>query len=308
MSKQINLAIIFGGPSREHEVSLSSAKGIIEALDDEKYSVIPILISKSGRWPRGALSNQPIDLILPIGHGSYMEDGKLQGELDKSGLPYLFSDAEASALAMNKSKTKAVAEQAGLNVLPEQVLNNDRLALRTLDLPLVIKPTELGSSVGITIAKAQDELQRGIDEAFAVTDEVLLEKFQPGRELTVGIMGNKNPQALPVIEIIPQVSKFYDYQAKYDEGGSEHVCPAEVPAEITKQVQSESIKVFKAVGCADLARADFIWDDESGEVYFLEINTIPGMTHTSLVPEAAAEAGIEFRKFLDILIASKLNM
>ncbi len=344
MDKKLNLAILFGGPSGEHDVSLSSARGIVDALDKERYEIIPIAITREGKWLLGnkgksyllaskasrtetnstnrqvtRLDNftagklgQPIDLILPIGHGPFVEDGKLQGMLDMLGIPYLFSGTLASALAMHKSKTKTVAQNIGLSVLPEVIVKAGAIPDSTkivekLSLPLVVKPTGLGSSIGITIAKTQKELQAGIKSALAHTDEVMVEKYQLGRELTVGVMGNKNPRPLPVVEIIPEVSNFYDYQAKYDENGSRHICPARIPAEITARVQAEAVKIFTEVGCADLARADFIWDEESGKIYFLEVNTIPGMTPTSLVPEAAKAEGMDFGEFLGKLIAEKMK-
>ena len=169
--------------------------------------------------------------------------------------------------------------------------------------PIVIKPIELGSSVGTSIAKDLAELEAGVNQAFEYGKEVILEQFIKGRELTVAVMGNKTLKALPVIEIIPKAYAWFDYKAKYEAGATDEVCPANIPDEIRDMVQDYAIKAFQTVGCKDLARADFIWDEQSKKIYFLEINTIPGMTATSLAPQAAQAAGMEFGEFLDKLIS-----
>lgn len=351
---KLNLAVIFGGKSGEHEVSLKSASQVMSALNAEKYNVIPIAITKGGNWligdrgrqymeenlplaqqegginleqsqklvsvqnknifdfSEGETGVEKIDLILPIVHGPYVEDGKLQGMLDTLGLKYVFSGTLASALSMNKQKTKLVARSAGLKIAKEVIVNKNKKynldkIITKLNLPVVVKPIELGSSVGVNISKTKEELDAAIKKALEYGNEVLLEQFVKGRELTVAVFGSRPPKALPVIEIIPKVSTFFDYKAKYQAGGSEEVCPAQIPDDIAKKVQKYAVKVFKALGCADLARADFIWDTESGKLYFLEINTIPGMTGTSLAPQAAKAAGMEFGDFLDKLVKEALK-
>jgi len=356
MNKKINVAVIFGGKSGEHEISLKSAKQAMEALDKEKYNIITIAITKGGQWLIGKIGNEymetnfpnaqkeggitleqsqllvtpregekninnfyqggedenEIDIVLPIGHGTYLEDGKLQGMLDMLGIPYVFSGTLASALAMNKKKTKIIAKSVGLKIAKDViVLKNKKFNLEKiiakLNLPIVVKPAELGSSVGTSLASTKEELAEGIKTALEYGEEVLLEQFIQGRELTVAVMGDKSPKALPVIEIIPQVSCWFDYRAKYEKGGSKEVCPAEIPEEVRKKIQKYAVKIFKAIGCLDLARADFIWDKNDGRLYFLEINTIPGMTGTSLAPQAAAATGINFSKYLDKLISGALK-
>jgi D-alanine-D-alanine ligase len=348
---KLNLAVIFGGRSGEHEVSLRSAKQVMAALDREKYNVIPIAITKKGNWLVGAKGeeymrlNEPlaaneggvsvddsqslvhaspdansltafaqgdfsgkIDLVLPIGHGPFIEDGRLQGMLDMLGIPYVFSGVLPSALAMNKHKTKLIAKSAGLKTAKEVLLAKNKKfdhnkLIAKLGLPIVVKPVELGSSVGIMIADSEDNLKTAIGKAFEHGDEVMLEQFVKGRELTVAVMGRQKPKALPVVEIIPKVSGWFDYKAKYQAGGSEEVCPAHIPDETRKKVQRYAVKIFQALGCRDLARADFILGEADGKLCFLEINTIPGMTATSLAPQAAKAAGMEFPKLLDELIA-----
>jgi len=166
----------------------------------------------------------------------------------------------------------------------------------------VIKPIELGSSVGISIAKNAKELEDGIKLAFEYDKVVMLEKYIRGRELTVSVMGTTKLTALPVIEIIPKNSGWFDYEAKYVAGACQEICPAEIIDDIRNELQSQAIKIFKEIGCKDLARADFIWDNVNDNIYFLEINTIPGMTATSLAPQSAKEAGMEFSEFLNRLI------
>lgn len=353
MSK-LNLAVVFGGQSGEHEVSLKSANQVMSALNKEKYNIIPIAITKKGQWlvgdkgkeymelnlpkaseeggisveqsqalvtikqeevglvnfAEGDTGENKIDLVLPIGHGPYVEDGRMQGFFDMLGIPYLFSGTLSSALSMNKHKTKIMAKSVGIKIAKDMVVGKKyktEKIVKKLNLPVVVKPVELGSSVGISIAQTEGELKIAIDKALEHGDEVLLEQFIKGRELTVAVMGTKTPKALPVIEIIPKVSTFFDYKAKYQSGGSEEICPAEIPDEIMKKVQRYAVKVFKALGCRDLARADFIWNEETGKICFLEINTIPGMTATSLAPQAAKAAGMEFSDFLDKLIEGAIK-
>jgi D-alanine-D-alanine ligase len=248
-----------------------------------------------------------IDLVLPIMHGTFGEDGKLQGTLEMLGLSYAFSGTLASALAMNKNKTKTIVKVVGLKVAEDLVIaKNEKYDLekiiKKLNFPMVVKPSELGSSVGIELANTKEELKLAIEKAFEYGKEVLLEKFIKGRELTIPVMGNQKPKALPVVEIVPKVSGWFNYQAKYEVGGSEEICPADIPEKIREKVQIDAVKAFKTIGCRDLARADFIWDDANDEIYFLEINTIPGLTSTSLVPQSAQVGGMNFPIFLDKLI------
>lgn len=335
------VALIFGGQSGEHEVSLRSANQVTKALSRDKYEIIPIAITKTGFWLVGELGQKylednlekaenqdgvkndvffenkskipekfpPIDMVLPIIHGTFGEDGKLQGALEMLGLPYVFSGTLASALAMNKSKTKIMAKNSGLKIAKDIVLSKNKKydtkkIVVKLGFPVVVKPTELGSSVGTSLATTEEELSSGIEKALEYGEEVLLEQFIKGRELTVSVMGDKSPKSLPVIEIIPKVSAWFDYRAKYETGGSLEVCPADIPDDIRRKVQRYAIKIFKAIGCLDLSRADFIWSEKDNKIYFLEINTIPGMTVTSLAPQAAQASGMTFPDFLDRLIES----
>lgn len=345
--EKLNLAVIFGGQSLEHEVSLSSAMGVIEALDKNKYNVAPIAITKKGDWLIGEKGEKYIrrfkdlkgkenaigiddadslisendenifdyfkkdkaDLVLPILHGPYGEDGKLQGMLDMISIPYAFSGVLTNSLAMNKAKAKIIVNDARVNVAGDLVVDknyNLKNILKKIKFPVVIKPLELGSSVGISIAKNKDDLKKGIKDALSHSKEVVIEEYIKGREFTVTVIGNENPEVLAITEIIPVISEFYDYKAKYEEGGSKHVCPADLTSGIEKKIKENAIRAYKALGCNDLSRADFIWDEKEG-IYFIEMNTIPGMTPTSLAPEAAKVAGMSFTELLDKLIKSALE-
>ena len=258
-------------------------------------------------YAEGDVSGEKIDLVFPLIHGPFGEDGRLQGMLDMLSVPYVFSGVLAHALGMNKPKAKIMAKNFGVNVARDLVLKKDRYLLedilKKISLPVVIKPAELGSSVGISIAKTEIELKNGIADAFRYGSEVLLEQYIKGRELTVTVMGNSDPKVLAITEIIPLISEFYDYKAKYETGGSRHICPAELSSEFQKKLEDYAIKTFQSIGCKDLARVDFIYDEKNEEAYFIDINTIPGMTPTSLAPEAARQAGMEFPDFLDKLIS-----
>jgi D-alanine-D-alanine ligase len=359
MPKKINVAVIFGGKSGEHEVSLSSARGVMKNLDKEKYNVIPIAITKKGNWligdkgkkyiemnedkigKEGAISPEEsqslvtikdddrslanyaegsagakIDLVLPILHGPYGEDGRLQGMLDMLGVPYVFSGVLAHAIGMNKPKAKIIAATLGVPVPGDVVIKNEEKydldgMIEKLSLPMMVKPSELGSSVGISLVKTKEELKKGIEDAFSHGKEVILEQYIKGKEFTVTVMGGDpqagGPQALAITEIIPLISEFYDYKAKYEDGGSKHVCPAEISKEDEEKLKGYAVSTFKAIGCADLARVDFLWEEKNNEYYFTDINTIPGMTPTSLAPEAAALAGMNFSQFLDKLIEGAMK-
>lgn len=348
--KKINLAVIFGGKSGEHEVSLSSARGVIGSLDREKYNIQHLAITKKGQWLVGQeaeqylklteelgvksedveklvseseqdglkslidkeIDGEKIDVVLPILHGPFGEDGKLQGMLEIIDLPYIFSEPLAHAIAMNKPKAKIIAERAGVLTANSFSFNErDDLdvneIINELDFPIVVKPAELGSSVGMSIAKSKEGLEEGIEKAFAVDESIILERFISGREMTVPVADIEKPEAVAVTEIIAQKAEWFDYASKYEEGGSRHVCPAEISDEVAERMKDDAVKIFKAIGCRDLARADFIYDEENDRIYFLEINTIPGMTPTSLAPEAIQKSGLELCDFLDRLIEKRIS-
>ncbi|MFO7807706.1 MAG: D-alanine--D-alanine ligase [Candidatus Moraniibacteriota bacterium] len=306
------IALLLGGTSKEREVSLNTGNQIYRALDKTKYEVYRYDPQTDlNKFFQDALDKK-FDLVFPALHGPYGEDGRMQGILDLTGAPYLFSGCLASALAMDKYKSKIVARDAGLEIIEGIKISKDNVSdvkkfTEKNGFPVVVKPDQLGSSVGISIVKNSAEMQKGLELAFSCCEEVLLEKYIKGRELTVTVMGNKNPKVLPVIEIIPKNAEWFDYKSKYVAGASDEVCPAEIPEKIRKEVQNKALKAFKAIGCKDLARADFIWSEKENKIYFLEINTIPGMTATSLVPKSAKAFGMNFENFIDSLIEDRMK-
>ncbi|PIR13256.1 D-alanine--D-alanine ligase [Candidatus Falkowbacteria bacterium CG11_big_fil_rev_8_21_14_0_20_39_10] len=310
---KLKIALLAGGVSGEREVSLKTGEKIYQALDKNKYEISRYDPKTDLKQFFSDAVDKKFDLVFPALHGPFGEDGKLQGMLDMIGMPYVFSGCLASALGMNKYKTKVLARDKGVESAEDLILvkgkNYDtNILISELGLPIVIKPIELGSSVGMSIAKTKEELEKGIKLAFKHDEEVLLEQFIKGRELTVAVMGAKyNPEALPVIEIIPKASEWFDYKAKYEPGASEEVCPAQIPDKVRDKAQDLAKKVYSAVGCKDLARVDFIWSKDDDKLYLLEINTIPGMTATSLAPQAAKAAGLEFPEFLDRLIEGNVK-
>lgn len=302
--KKMTIALLSGGISSEREVSIASGNQVYEALDQNKYNVIRY--DPKSDLQRLIEDAPKIDAALIILHGPFGEDGTVQGLLDLLGIPYQGAGVLGSAIGMNKVASKQLYEKSGLLTPPymtlkrNDVLDPDDCADR-LGLPLVVKPVGSGSSVGISIIKSADALKDAMDKAFEEDDEILLEAFVKGIELTGGVIGNEKLQALPIIEIIPDdAHEFFDYVAKYTAGVTEEICPARINDAMTEKAQACAQKAHRAIFCKGYSRTDMILSDE--EIYVLETNTIPGMTPTSLLPQAAAAAGISFSGLLDRLI------
>ena len=289
------VAVLLGGRSAEREVSLSSGRGCAKALRDEDFDVVEI-DPKDGHLEALLLAAKP-DVVFNALHGRWGEDGCVQGLLELMRLPYTHSGVLASALAMHKQRTKDVYRAAGLPVVNSIVVDRREASARHLmDPPYVVKPVNEGSSVGVFIIRKGDNrppeaLGR---EDWNLSDEMMVEEFVPGRELTVAVMGGK---ALGVTEITTNL-EFYDYEAKYAEGGSIHVLPAKIPEHVTKEALSLAERAHAALGCRGVSRTDLRYDDTQGKhrLILLETNTQPGMTPTSLVPEQAAYAGYSYEK------------
>ena len=307
---KIKIALLSGGLSGEREISLKTGKKIFEALDKNKYEIFQYDPKINLKEFFNDAINKKFDLVVPALHGPFGEDGKIQGMMDIIGIPYVFSGCLASALAMDKYKCKIIAAKNQIPVIPDILIEGvgeEKKIISDLGLPLIIKPAELGSSVGMSLVKTKEDLIVGIKEASKYSSKILIEKYIKGRELTVTVMGNDPAEALPVIEISPKTSEWFDFKAKYVSGATEEVCPAQIPEKIKNEIQNYALKIYKAVGCKDLSRADFIWSENDDKIYFLEINTIPGMTETSLAPQSAKEAGLEFSTFLDKLILMNIK-
>lgn len=298
------LALLAGGVSSEREVSLNSGAQVLKALDKEKYNVrrydpksdLPKLMADAGR----------IDAALIILHGPYGEDGTVQGLLDLLDIPYQGSGVLGSAVAMNKLVAKQLYEMAGLPVAPYVMVHGKSQlkpeAIETqLGLPVVVKPIEAGSSVGMSIVRSIDALPDALTLGFGHSRSVMIEAYIDGVEVTGGVLGNDELEALPLIEIVPdEAHEFFDYEAKYTTGVTQEICPARISAELTAKAQQYAMTAHKALHCRGYSRTDMILRDD--ELYVLETNTIPGMTATSLFPQAARVAGYSFGQLLDRLV------
>ncbi len=298
------IALIFGGISSEREVSLNSGKQVFEALDKNKYDIvtydpktdIPRLVNDAGR----------IDCALIILHGPYGEDGTVQGLLDLLDIPYQGAGVLGSAVAMNKLLSKGLYERAGLTVPPYAVIRRGEsvavdLIVTRLGLPLVVKPVETGSSVGMSIVRTASSLVAAVEKALVFGATVMIEAYISGKEITCGVLGNEDPEALPLIEIIPgENHEFFDYDAKYQPGATQEICPAPLDARRTQKAQACAIAAHNALYCQGYSRTDMILKDN--EFFILETNTIPGMTATSLYPQSAQAAGMSFGDLMDRLI------
>jgi D-alanine-D-alanine ligase len=275
--------------SSEREVSLRSGAQVAGALREAGFEVVPVEVGEDLAALLVALTPRP-DVVFNALHGRFGEDGTIQGVLDYLGLPYTHSGVRASALAMDKAAAKAVFAAAGLPVAPHRIIDIAELADHDpLPPPYVVKPVSEGSSVGVHIVKPGDNSRAEIVANWHF-GPAMVEQYIPGRELTVGVLGDR---ALTVTEILP-AEKFYDYHAKYAAGGSRHVLPAEVPEEISKAAKDIAVAAHKALGCRGASRSDLRYDDASGRLVLLEVNTQPGMTATSLLPEQAAHEGMDF--------------
>jgi D-alanine-D-alanine ligase len=293
MTAYKRVAVLLGGLSAEREVSLSSGAGCAKALRGEGFEVVEIDPKDGDLWDR--LVNAKVDAVFNALHGRWGEDGCVQGLLELLRIPYTHSGVMASAVAMHKQRTKDIYRAAGLPVVNSIVVDRREAAARHLmEPPYVVKPVNEGSSVGVFIIRKGDNRPPEAlgSETWSLSNEMMVEEYVPGRELTVAVMGNK---ALGVTEITTGL-EFYDYEAKYSEGGSRHVLPAKIPESVTREAMQLAERAHVAVGCRGVSRTDFRYDDTSGKhrLVLLETNTQPGMTKTSLVPEQAAYAGFSY--------------
>ena len=305
--EKLKIALLSGGESNEREVSKQTGDVIFEALDKEKYEIFRYDPKEDLTKLFIDASTNKFDLVFPALHGTFGEDGSLQGMLDLLKVPYVFSNLLTSAIAMNKYTAKLIVKTIGINTANDLIIKKgDKVDIRkiitNLSLPLVVKPMEQGSSIGVSLVHTKEELESAINKAFEHCPSALLESYVRGREFTVAVIGNKMPDALPVIEIIPKVSTWFDYNSKYEDGGADEICPAVIPDELKTSLQQVAVDIYDKLSCRDLGRVDFIVDSTTGLIYFIEINTIPGMTKNSLLPKAAKEAGISFPALLDRVI------
>lgn len=348
---KVRLAVLYGGTSAEHEVSVLSARSFLEAVDRTRYEVIPIAITKSGRWllPKRPPDKLPpvqgvppavedgdgeaitlrhdpgaqalvqasanggvaaVDVVFPLLHGPGGEDGTVQGLLELLGIPYVGAGVAASAVGMNKALQKPVFANAGIPVAPwidvrshefEQDVQGTVMAARDfIGLPCFTKPANMGSSVGVNKCRTVGDLIVGLTEAFEHDRIALVEKAIDGRELECAVLGNNEPLASVVGEVVPG-REFYDYKAKYVEDTSGLIIPADIPPDVSTLIRDYAVRAFQAVDCAGMARVDFFYDT-AGQVWINEINTIPGFTPISMFPKLWEASGVGYRHLIDRLI------
>lgn len=304
----INVALLAGGASGERDISIASGQGAKEALEAAGFNVMvfdPVI-----RDDLRALMDGDFDVAFLCLHGKYGEDGTIQGMLEVLGIPYIGSGVWSSALAIDKIRAKVFYEHYGI-ATPQSLTMYDAPSLsgaeviEKLGSPCVVKPACEGSALGVHIAKTAEEVDQAMAEAFTHDREVLIETYIQGTELTVAVLGNDDPVALPVIQIVPQ-AEFYDFQSKYAPGGSRHICPAPLSEEDTKHAQETALAAHRALGCRGISRTDIILD-AAGKCWTLETNTVPGMTSTSLLPDSARAAGISFPELCTTLVRYALE-
>jgi D-alanine-D-alanine ligase len=330
---RIRVAVIAGGRSSEHDISIASARSVIEALDPERYETTAIQIAQDGRWALGPSGRQgllerpngdsvetlpviaesaspaqalgQIDVALPILHGPFGEDGTVQGLLELAGIPYVGAGVAASALCMDKDLFKAVLRDRDIPVARNVTLRDGDRPEHPFSYPVFVKPARLGSSVGISKVHDESELEPAIALARRHDDKVLIEEFLDGIEVECGVLGNRDPTASVVGEIVAH-GEWYDYSAKYDEGGMDLVVPARISAEAAEEVRRLAVESFVATECEGMARIDF-FVLPGDEVVVNEINTIPGFTATSVYAKLFEASGIAYGELLDRLVELALE-
>ncbi|HHW29645.1 MAG TPA: D-alanine--D-alanine ligase [Syntrophomonadaceae bacterium] len=301
--KPRKIAVLMGGRSSEREISLKTGRQVSQALLEKGYEIKQI--DPAGDLIGELQGFQP-DVVFIALHGRYGEDGTMQGLLEILGFPYTGSGVLSSALCMDKVMAKKIMEYEGIPTPPYQVITEqyDRSTIESLTkelgLPLVVKPVREGSTIGVSIVREEDELEKALHEAFKYDQSVVVEKYIDGIELTAAVLGTKEPRVLPLIEIVSE-TEFYDYTAKYTPGMSHHIIPARIPPEAVAQVEELALKTYKAMNCSQYARVDLMLNKKY-EPFILETNTLPGMTETSLLPDAARAAGISFAELISLLV------
>ena len=309
--KQVNVAVLYGGRSGEHEISIRSAESVKRALSRERYHVLDLFITQAGKWQPAPIlpepgSNPGIDVVFPLLHGTFGEDGTVQGLLELADLPYVGAGVLGSAASMDKAVTKRLCKEAGLPVVEHVVMSraqfeSDQFA-PPFPYPVFIKPANLGSSVGISKANDADALHTALALAAKYDNRIVIERGITGREFECSVLGGNPPKAAAPCEILPS-RDFYDYEDKYILDAAKIELPAKLNLEETQEVQRLAVACFEAVNCEGMARVDFLREGRTGRFYINEINTIPGFTSISMYPKMWEYSGIPYSELLDTLIA-----
>jgi D-alanine-D-alanine ligase len=320
---RLRVAVLAGGRSSEHDISLASARSVLESLDPEQYDVVTVAIGRDGRWELGTgegsvaetlpvpAANAPatlgaVDVVLPILHGPFGEDGTVQGLLELAGVAYVGAGVAASALCMDKDLFKKVLRDSGIPVAGHVALRPGEPVENPFGYPCFVKPARLGSSVGISKVHDEGELGPAVDLAFRHDEKVLIEEFLDGVEVEVGVLGNFEPVASLPGQIVPLGHEWYDFASKYDDGGMDLVIPPELPNDVIEEVQRVAVEAFRVTECEGMARADCFVVDGS-HVVVNELNTIPGFTATSVYAKLFAASGLEYPELLRRLIELALE-
>lgn len=312
---RLRVAVIYGGRSGEHEISLRSAEAVIAAMDPQRYEVEHIVIDKDGRWKPRAISPEPganggIDVVFPMLHGTFGEDGTVQGLLELAGLPYVGSGVLASSASMDKDVQKRLCKERGLPVVEHLVLTRGRFKSEDVcgkfRYPVFVKPANLGSSVGVSKARTCEELKAALDLAAQYDRKIVVERGIEGREFECAVLGNDQPVAAVPCEVLPS-REFYDYEDKYVLNQAQTILPADLTPAQTAEVQRLAVESYVATGCEGMARVDFLMETKTGDLYVNEINTVPGFTSISMFPKMWEASGIPYPKLIDRLIELALE-
>jgi D-alanine-D-alanine ligase len=328
VSRRTRVAVLLGGRSSEHEISLASARSVVDALDPERYETVTVEISRDGRWELGSGDGNAsvaetlpvptakvpstlgeVDVVFPVLHGPFGEDGTVQGLLELAGVPYVGAGVLGSALAMDKDVFKAVMRDRGVPVTRNITIRQGGKPQNPFGFPVFVKPARLGSSVGISKARSEEELAAAVELAFRHDEKVLVEEFVEGIEVECGVLGNDRPEASLPGEIVSHGfdgADWYDFSAKYDEGGMDLVVPPRLEQETIERVQELAVRAFVGGECEGMARVDFFVRPD-GEVLLNELNTIPGFTATSVYAELFEASGVPYPELVDRLVQLALE-
>ena len=306
MKKKLRVAVVMGGRSSEHEISLKSGEEVIKNLDKNKYQAIPIIIGKTGSIDAFKKIKHKIDICFIAMHGEHTEDGSIEGFCELQGISYTGPRLLTAALTMDKIFSRKLFRLAQLNVPNDLVVRKGQKnnILKHLKLPVVIKPHNQGSSIGVTIVHSQNKINGALKLAWSYSDLAIVEEYLKGTEIACAILGNEKPIVLPLVEIVPK-KEFFDYEAKYSEKLTDEICPARISSLLTKKTKEAALKAYKTLGCSVFSRVDLIIIND--RPYILEINPIPGLTPVSLFPKAAKAAGITYPELLTKIIELSLK-